>query len=149
MKKVSLVFASLFAVMASAQASTVSLNYVDTNDCARSQKLFSMLNKADAQVTATCSDYLQGGYSSDNGRAYDYRLYTTVTTDAPIVANQTIQLNFINANECEGIQKQVSLLNSSQVKVTAECSPYVFQGYRANNGKLYNYRLYTSITVLY
>jgi predicted aconitase len=146
MKKVLLVLASVLTLAASvAQADSIQLNMIDTNFCERARNEVSVLSSAQVPVIATCSPY--GYYRSDDGRVFNYRVYTTVEVPGPVYQGQSIQLNFIDTNDCYRAQREIMLLNSAQVQVSAVCSDYVFQGYRSDNGRLYNYRLYTTITL--
>lgn len=147
MKKMILAFISLLALgmTAAAQADSIQLGFIDTNDCARAQNEISLLNSAAVQVAAVCSDYAQGAYVSNNGQAYDYRLYTTVTIAGTIASGTVIQLAHIDTNNPAFAQSEVALLNSSAAQVDVQV-----QGpgsFAANNGQVYAYRLYTTVTV--
>ncbi len=149
MKKLSIMLAVLFAIGSSvAHADSIRLNDIDTNDCAKAQYEVNILNlpRAGIQVMTQCSPYIYMGYPSNNGRVYNYRLYTTVNFPGPIYPGQSFRLNDIDTNDCAWAQNEISILNSPQFRVTAVCSPYVYMGYPSDNGRVYNYRLYTTVT---
>ena len=56
-----------------------------------------------------------------------------------------IALNFIDTNDCGRAQNEIRLLNSSQAYVDARCSDYGY--FPSDNGTVYNYRLYTTVSV--
>lgn len=56
--------------------STYKLADINTNNCNYAQQEASLLNSTRAGITAVCSDYIPGGYPSNNGQAYNYRVTT-------------------------------------------------------------------------
>ncbi len=129
----------------SAKASQIQLNYIDTNDCRRAQHEVSLLNSASVQVYAECSRYIYRGYGSDQGGWYNFRLTTVVHTPYRVRRGERVRMNDIDTNDCAWAKREISLLNSATVRVRAVCSPYIYQGYGSDQGRRYNYRLYTTI----
>jgi len=150
MKKLSLFVAAILSLAAAvASADVIRLNDIDTNDCVRARQEVRLLRTRDVRVRAECSPYAYRGYPSNNGRYYDYRLYTSVEIPYNTYPGEQIQLNDIDTNNCSWARNEISILNlRNQVRVTAVCSPYSYQGYRSDNGRYYNYRLYTTMTIL-
>jgi hypothetical protein len=148
MNKMTLAFASITALgmAAAAQADSIQLGFINTNDtnCGKAQSEISILNSPTAQVSAVCSDYVQGGYASDNGQTYDYRLTTTVTIAGTIASGTVIQMGHIDTDNPAYAQSEIQLLNSkdAQVDVTV-AGP---GSYPATNGRVYAYRLTTTVT---
>jgi hypothetical protein len=148
MNKMTLAFASLMALgmAVAAQADAIQLGFINTNDtnCGKALSEISLLQTPTVQVAAVCSDYIQGGYASDNGQTYDYRLTTTVTITGTIAAGTVIQLGHIDTNNPAYAQSEVQLLNSKDAQVGVTVSGP--GSYPATNGRVYAYRVFTTVT---
>jgi hypothetical protein len=149
MKKMILAFASLLALamVAAAQADSVQLGFIDTNDCGRAQSEISLLSKAAVQVDASCSTYQPGAFVSNSGEAYDYRLYTTVTVAGTLASGSVIQLANIDTNNPAYAQSEVQLLNSDTAQAVVTATLLGPSSFPANNGQVYAYRITTTVTV--
>jgi hypothetical protein len=146
MKKIGLLLGAFLAFgVSAAKADLVALNFIDTNDCERARNEVALLNSTDIRVEPVCST--PGAYASNNGRAYTYRLYTLVTVPNPVAPGSVLKLNDIDTNDCQWAQHEISLLNSRQYRVNAVCSGP--GQYPSNNGRVYRYRLYTTVIVNY
>ena len=116
-----------------AEADQVSLNVIEHQSCVNGIKNVDLLNTKTASVDSECDD-------SGN-------LYTTVNYTGTLAAGTTIQLGNIDTNDCVRLQTFISLLSTDQVTINAVCSAYVPQGYASSDGRLFDYRLYTKMTV--
>jgi hypothetical protein len=146
MRKTILCFASFLTPVttATAHAATIQLGFINTNDCAHAKAEISLLNTANAQVNTVCSP--PGRYTSDNGQTYNYRLYTTVTVPGTIVLNTPITLASIDTDNPSYAKSEVELLNCGSARINVQ----VLEpgSYQDNNGKVYAYRLITTLTPL-
>ena len=141
-------FSGLTLGLSAAQADvTIQLADINTNDCNRAQSQISLLNSQQVAVTAVCSDYLYQGYPASNGRIYNYKMFTTITILGAVAPGQTFRFANIDTNNCRYAQDEVLLLNSSQATLSAQCSPFSQGGYTADDGRVYNFQLYSTITV--
>jgi hypothetical protein len=149
-KQIYFVLSLLALALAAAQvkADSIQLNDIDTNDCVKAQKEVSLLNVSGITISSQCSAYSPSGYSSSQGKQYDYRLTSYLTVDGDLPSGTTIQLNDIDTNNCAWAQSEIVLLSSPKVQVEAQCSPYSQGGYKSSSGRYYDYRLYTTITIL-
>ena len=149
MKKLTLVLLSLASAMgiSSANAGQFTFAYINTNNCTRAQNEVMLLNGGSVQVDAECSAYTPGGFTSNDGRTFDYRLYTTVTITGETYSGEQIQMNDIDTNDCNFAQSEIHLLQGTAVSVDAECSAYSQGGYVSNDGVGYDYRLSTLVTL--
>jgi hypothetical protein len=147
MKKMTLAFASLLvlSMAAAAQADTINLGNIDTNDCTRAQSEVSLLSKAQVQVSATCSE--AGSFVSNSGETYQYRLYTTLTIDGALASGTVVQLANIDTNNPAFAQSEVQLLNSDTSQGVVQSTLLGPGSYPANNGQVYTYRITTTVTV--
>ena len=144
--KVFFMFSSLVAVSAFADQD-IGLNDIDTNYCEAAKNEVMLLNSPSTLVSSVCSPYSKGGYKSVEGDFYDYRLFTTVTVVGTVEKDAKIRLNDIDTNNCVRAKKEIDLLSKPPYKVNTLCSEYLKGGYKADNGKFYDYRLSSWITV--
>jgi len=142
-----LAFASLLALSmaAAAQADSVTLGNIDTNDCGRAQNEISLLSNAQVQVAAACSE--AGSFVSNSGETYQYRLYTTVTVAGSLASGSVIQLANIDTNNPAYAQSEVQLLNSATSQGVVQSTLLGPGSFPANNGQVYTYRITTTVTV--
>ncbi len=148
MQKITLILASLVVsgFSMATQADQMRLNDINTDNCGRAQHEVRLLQTRSVRVDADCSAYVYRGYRSAAGRYYNYRLYTTIA--APdLRPGVRVKLNDIDTDNCVWARSEVSLLNTRSARISAVCSPYVYRGYRSDNGRYYNYRLYTTLSV--
>jgi len=142
--------AILTAILLSAAAQAgqqVQLANINTNNCQGVRGEIQLLSTPEVVVNAVCSEYIPQGYRSTDGKFYDYRVYTTVEIPGYLSPGQTFQLGNINTNNCERAQRLISMLSTRSVMVNPSCSEYIHQGYPSGNGRSYDYRLYTHVTV--
>ncbi len=128
---------------------TLPLANINTNTCESIQKTVLLLSSPQVLVQSECSPYSPGGYRSREGRYYDYRLTSQVTFLGDLPVGASASLGFINTNNCVRAQTIVSMLNSEQAVVSAVCSEYTPGGFGSDNGRKYDYRLYTTVTRMY
>lgn len=132
--------------ISTAQADQVLLlGNINNNHCAPLQHEVMLLNSPQYSVTATCSPY--GSYSATNGKIYNYRLYTSVILPSGTMPGSTFALSEVFTDNCARAQALFLNLNSPQAYVNPVCSPYSYKGYAASNGRLYDYKLTTYVTV--
>jgi hypothetical protein len=143
-----LITTSLLSATSALAVTDFQLNFINTNDCEGAKRQIMMLSNAEGQVVSECSEYRAGGYRADNGKVYDYRIYSVVRTTRDLSIGETIQLNFINTNDCEKAQRFANGLGTATSKITAVCSPYQHQGYESSNGRKFDYRLFVNFTAL-
>lgn len=139
---------SLLVSLASltAQANQVLLlGNINNNQCDPLQGQVMLLNSAQFPVTATCSPY--GQYHATNGKIYNYRLYTSVIIPTGTLPGTTFALSEVFTDNCARAQALFLNLNAAQAYVNPVCSPYSHKGYAASNGRLYDYKLTTYVTV--
>ena len=142
------ILASVLGI-SSASAGQFTFAYINTNNCTRAQNEVMALSSDTVQVDAECSDYTPGGFHSNNGTAYDYRLYTKVTIAGTNYVGEQIQMNSYGTNDCTFSQNEIKLLAGSAVSVDTECSAYSPGGYTSADGKTtYDYLLTTTATLL-
>ena len=140
----SIILASLLiAGISVAQADQFQLAFINSNNCGAIQNAIRNLNTSQIGVRTFCSDY--GNYPSNNGNIYHYRMTTIVNVPGPVAPGTSIRLGNILSNNCYSTRNLVLTLNTPQVRVDAECSD--FGHYPSTNGNVYNYRLYTTITI--
>lgn len=124
----------------------IQLGNINNNNCAPLQGEVMLLNSANYPVSSVCSPY--GSYHSTNGKIYNYRLYTSVVIPSNLVHGSTFPLAEVFTNNCARAQALFLNLNTpSTAYVNPVCSPYLPQGYAASNGRLYDYKLTTYVTV--
>ncbi len=144
MKKLSLALASILLISGSqAMADTFNLGDINTDNCAKAQSEVMILNTAAVKVSAICSE--PGSFPSTTAQINRYQLYTTITTTDTLKVGQTLHLNDIGTNDCSYAQSIFASLNSNQYSVLTFCTPA--GKYLSDNGRMYNYRVFTSITV--
>ncbi len=140
--------ALMICLMPSANAGEIQLNVIYTNNCEFAKNEIALLGSPDLKVNTICSAKVPQGFGIPGEQLYDYRMDTTVVTPNDVVVGQIFQLSEIHTDNCELAKKEVSLLNSSTVKVDPVCSDYIDPPFTSVNGKKYHYRLMTTLTVL-
>jgi hypothetical protein len=148
MKFLSLLLPVILSAASAQAASTFKLDDIYTNNCEAAQTKVNLLNSSYAAVTTVCEPYAQGGYTAQNGKTYDYELHTTVTLNFDLPVGSSLSLADINTNNCVALKKEIAILGTSAVQVIPTCSVYMAQGYKSEAGKLYDYRLYTTVQLL-
>ncbi len=141
MKKMGLIIGLALATASAAQASSIQLASIDTNNCSAALSEVRLLNGNGVTVVAGCE---AGSFQGHNGQVYSQRLNTTVVVPYDVTPGMTIQLASIDTNNCAAAQSEINLLNSAQVAVSTYCEDGQFQG---GNGQIYSQRLNTSIKV--
>lgn len=138
---------AMITAAAAAHADTVSLAYIDTNNCAQGMyDAQSLNNPPSAVVSATCNG--PGSYPSNNGRTYQYRIVTTVTTQGPLTSGTTIQLGSVVTNDCATDLHELSLLNAprtANIVLSATCSDS--GSYTGSDGNVYSNVITTELTI--
>lgn len=80
-------------------------------------------------------------------KKFGFALACLLAIAAPAAHADQLDLNVIDTNDCVRARDEIQLLNSSDAYVDAECSD--FGSYPSSNGEVYNYRLYTMVSVPY
>lgn len=146
MKKMGLALGLILAAMAAsagtAKADSVILGNIDTNNCSRAESEVDLLNSRAIEVKTYCQ---AGRFEGQNGRVYRYRLRTAVDVARNVRVGDRIKLGNIDTDNCEAARSEIALLKSPAVKVDAVCEAGTFRG---KNGRFYDYRLHTTVTVL-
>lgn len=130
----------------SAQAQIFTLAPINNNNCEPIRNEISLLNSPGATVQAVCSDRHPGGFPSNNGKFYDYRLATNVHVPGGLAVGASIQLGDIFTNNCERARALISMLSSQDAVIQPVCSAYIPGGYSSGNGRRFDYRLSTFLT---
>jgi hypothetical protein len=146
MKKMGLGLGLVAAVVLSASATvakadSVVLGNIDTNNCARAQSEVDLLNSRAVRVQTACQ---AGAFAGKNGEVYRYRLRTAAEVARNVRVGDRIRMANIDTDNCDAARSEIALLKSSAVSVAATCEAGEFRG---KNGRFYNYRLHTTITV--
>ncbi len=127
---------------------TLRLADVEANQCEKFQREIYFLSTPTVAFNVTCSAYNpKAYYSAIDGKYYDYQIYTTVTIQGDVQVGQEIALGYINSNSPAYAMAAVSRLSSQAITVTPTLSEYSESGYKSDNGRAYNYRVYTGMVI--